>query len=71
MTGYPEQPTPTSDGDVSPADVMGRRAPRETAPDGPGEAPERTAAEKPSAEGSSQTMPPVEGVYDAEDEEPE
>ncbi|HEY2172570.1 MAG TPA: hypothetical protein VGH85_02045 [Mycobacteriales bacterium] len=71
MTGYPDQPTPTSEGDVSPADVMGRKAPREKAPDGPGEVPERTAPEKPSAEGTSETMPPVEGVYDAEAEEPE
>ena len=71
MTGYPDQPTPTSDGDVSPADAMGRKAPREKVPDGPGKVPERTAPETPSAEGTSRDDATGRRVYDAEAEEPE
>lgn len=68
MTGFPEQPTSTSDGDIEPADVVGEPADRPDAPDQPGAAPERTVPDQKSAPRTSETMPPAEGIFDpAED----
>lgn len=69
MTGFPEQPTSTSDRDIEPADVVGEQADRREIPDLPGEAPERTVPDQKSAPRTSETMPPAEGVFDP-DEDP-
>ena len=68
MTGYPEQPTPTSDGDLDPADVVGQQAERPEEPDLPAEVPERTVPDQKVAPRTSETMPAAEGIHDpAED----
>lgn len=68
MTGFPEQPTPTSDHDLDPADVVGQQAERPEEPDLPGEAPERTVPDQKAAPCTSETMPAAEGIYDPADD---
>jgi len=69
MTGFPEQPTSTSDGDLESADVVGEQADRAETPDLPGEVPERSVPDAKSAPGTSEQMPPAEGIFDP-DEDP-
>lgn len=69
MTGYPEQPTPTSAGDVETADVMGQ-AVRRGSDDAPAETPPRTDPEQKAAAQTSETMPAAEGMY-RPDEDPD
>jgi hypothetical protein len=64
VTGFPEQPTSTSDGDISTPEVVGEPAERDEAPDLPGEVPERSVPDQKSAPGTSETMPPSEGVFE-------
>lgn len=67
MTGYPEQPTRTSAGDVETAEVMGQAVHRES-DDAPAETPPRTDPEQKAAPGTSETMPAVEGLYRPEND---
>lgn len=67
MTGYPEQPTRTSAGDVETADVMGQAIRRES-DDAPAETPPRTDPDQKAAPRTSETMPATEGIYQPENE---
>jgi len=69
MTGYPEQPTPTSDGDVETADVMGQAVHRES-DDAPAETPPRTDPEQKTMPRTSEAMPAAQGLY-RPDEDPD
>lgn len=73
VTGYPRQPTSTSDGQTNPAEVMGQPAQDRPEPDAPAETPPRTDPEQKPAPGTSETMTPVEGIYrpDEDDDTPE
>lgn len=65
MTGYPQQPTPTSDHDREPAEVVG--TPGET-DETPGDTPGRSAPDPKPALRTSETMPPAEGIHVPEDD---
>jgi hypothetical protein len=67
VTGFPEQPTATSAGDVQPAEVMGQPVERDEAPDAPAEAPPGSVPEQKATQGTSETMPATEGIYRPED----
>jgi hypothetical protein len=67
MTGYPEQPTRTSAGDVQTADIMGQ-AVRHQSDDAPAETPPRTDPDQKAAPQTSETMPATEGIYQPEDD---
>ena len=73
VTGYPRQPTSTSDRQRDPAEVMGQSVRRQTEPDAPAETPPRTDPDQKAAPGTSETMTPVEGIYrpDEDDDTPE
>jgi hypothetical protein len=67
MTGYPEQPTPTSAGDVETAEVMGQAAQRGSE-DAPAETPPRTDPDQKAAPRTSETMPAAQGMYRPDDD---
>jgi hypothetical protein len=67
VTGYPRQPTSTSDRQTDPAEVMGQPVPDRTEPDAPAETPARSAPDQKAAPGTSETMTPVEGIYRPEE----